>query len=153
MKRAAQSATPAATVSVENTRKILDTRILGYLSNEAFGLISQLRRAAVSIESCIAEGFARYHYKDRLNFYYDARGSVSEVESQSITSKDLGYMKSNEFKEKLVCVFAPSILVSSHLVSNLNGGLYPNGRQRENGDFCWEKSVQVFKIDFCNWCN
>ncbi len=66
---------------------------------EMFGLISQIRRAAISIESNIAEGFARFHYKDRVNFYFQARGSVSEVESQSITSKDLGYLKENEFKE------------------------------------------------------
>lgn len=66
---------------------------------EAFGLIAQIRRAVVSIESCIAEGFARFHYKDRLNFYYNARGSVSEVESQSITSRDLGYLKESQFGE------------------------------------------------------
>lgn len=67
--------------------------------DEMFGLISQIRRAVVSIESCIAEGFARYHYKDRLNFYYDARGSVSEVESQIITAKDLGYLTGTLFEE------------------------------------------------------
>ncbi len=67
--------------------------------DETFGLISQIRRAVISIESNIAEGFARFHYKDRLNFYFQARGSVSEVESQSITSKDLGYLKEVEFKE------------------------------------------------------
>ncbi len=38
--------------------------------DEMFGLVSQIRRAVVSIESCIAEGFARYHYKDRLNFLW-----------------------------------------------------------------------------------
>lgn len=66
---------------------------------EMFGLISQIRRAVISIESNIAEGFARFHYKDRLNFYFQARGSVSEVESQLITSKDLGYLKESKFKE------------------------------------------------------
>lgn len=70
--------------------------------SEVFGLISQLRRAAVSIESCVAEGFPRYHYKDRLNFYYDARGSLAEVQSQILTSRDLQYMKENDYKEILV---------------------------------------------------
>ncbi len=64
---------------------------------EMYGLTSQLKRAAVSIESCIAEGFCRYHYKDRLNFYYDARGSLGEVESQSITAKDLKFMSQTDF--------------------------------------------------------
>ena len=57
--------------------------------SEVYGLTSQIRRAAVSVESCVAEGFSRYHYKDRLRFYYDARGSISEVQSQLITAKDL----------------------------------------------------------------
>lgn len=60
--------------------------------HEFYGLTSQLRRATVSIESCIAEGFGRYHYKDRLNFYYDARGSVSEVETQLIIAQDLDFI-------------------------------------------------------------
>ena len=67
--------------------------------SELYGLTSQLRRAAVSIESCIAEGFCRYHYKDRLNFYYDARGSVGEVQSEIIDAKDLGFVKENDFQK------------------------------------------------------
>lgn len=63
---------------------------------EVYGLVSQLRRAAVSIESCIAEGFSRFHYKERLNFYYDARGSIGEVESQLITAKDVGFITKSE---------------------------------------------------------
>jgi len=49
--------------------------------DERFGLISQLRRASVSITSNIAEGFARYYFKDKVRFYYMARGSVSEVQN------------------------------------------------------------------------
>lgn len=67
--------------------------------SETFGLRSQLRRAVISIESCIAEGFSRYHYKDRLNFYYDSRASLAEVQSQSITSKDLKYLTKYQFEK------------------------------------------------------
>ncbi|OGG13424.1 hypothetical protein A3D77_05000 [Candidatus Gottesmanbacteria bacterium RIFCSPHIGHO2_02_FULL_39_11] len=67
--------------------------------SEQFGLISQLRRAAVSIESCIAEGFSRFHYKDRLNFYYDSLGSISESESQLIDSLDLNFIQKNTYEE------------------------------------------------------
>jgi len=67
--------------------------------SEQYGLTSQMRRAAVSIESCIAEGFSRYHYKDRARFYYDARGSLAEVRSQSITAKDLKFMTEKAFQE------------------------------------------------------
>lgn len=66
---------------------------------EVFGLVSQLRRASISVESCIAEGFARFHYKDRVQFYMQSRGSVAEVESQSITSRDLNYLSGKVFKE------------------------------------------------------
>lgn len=66
--------------------------------DETFGLTSQIRRAVISIESCIAEGFSRYTYKDRVHFYYESRGSLSEVESQSITAKDLNYINDNDLK-------------------------------------------------------
>ena len=66
---------------------------------EIYGLVSQLRRAAVSVESCIAEGFCRYHYKDRLNFYYDARGSVGEIQSQTIDAKDLNFVNEEMFRQ------------------------------------------------------
>lgn len=68
-------------------------------SSENFGLKSQLRRAVVSVESCIAEGFSRYHYKDRLTFYYDSRGSIAEIQTQVLISKDLNYLLESEFKE------------------------------------------------------
>ena len=64
---------------------------------EIFGLTSQIRRACVSVESCIAEGFNRFHYKERLNFYFDARGSLGEVETQGRIAKDVGYITETEF--------------------------------------------------------
>lgn len=48
--------------------------------DELFGIISQLRRAACSIAANIAEGFERYHFNDKIRFYYQARGSVAEVQ-------------------------------------------------------------------------
>ena len=82
--------------------------------SELYGLTSQMRRAAVSIESCIAEGFCRFHYKDRLNFYYDARGSVGELESQIIDAKDLKFLKKADFQ---------SVWEQTEKVSVILGGL------------------------------
>lgn len=66
---------------------------------EQFGLVSQLQRAAVSITSNIAEGFSRYYFKDKIRFYYMARGSVSETQNLLIIAKDLCYFKEKIFSE------------------------------------------------------
>ena len=64
---------------------------------ERFGIIDQLRRAVSSITANIAEGWGRYHFADRIKFYYQARGSCSEVQNFLILSKDLGYLDKSEF--------------------------------------------------------
>ncbi|MEK7067831.1 MAG: four helix bundle protein [Patescibacteria group bacterium] len=58
---------------------------------ELYGIISQLCRAACSITANIAEGFARYHFKDKIRFYYQARGSVAEVQNFLILAKVTSY--------------------------------------------------------------
>jgi len=65
---------------------------------EIFGLTSQMRRSAVSITSNIAEGFGRQSYKDRLKFYYQAHGSLTELKDQIFVAKDIGYLVSKDFK-------------------------------------------------------
>lgn len=67
--------------------------------SEIYNLTSQLRRAAVSVESCIAEGFHRYHYKDRFIFFYDARGSIGEIESQLMDAVDLKYITGQNYSD------------------------------------------------------
>ena len=61
-------------------------------SDERFGITSQIRRAAASITANIAEGFARYHFKDKIRFYYQARGSVAEVQNFLLLAKDLNFI-------------------------------------------------------------
>ncbi|HPA25526.1 MAG TPA: four helix bundle protein [bacterium] len=61
--------------------------------DELYGVVSQLRRAASSVTANIAEGFSRYHFKDKIRFYYQARGSVSEAQNFLLLAKDLGYIK------------------------------------------------------------
>jgi len=62
-----------------------------YPKSELFGLVSQMRRAAVSIPSNIAEGAARLHTKEFVQFLHVALGSASELETQLIISERLGY--------------------------------------------------------------
>ena len=65
---------------------------------EQFGVISQLRRAAVSVTSNIAEGCSRYYFKDKIRFYYISRGSLSEIQNLLFISKDLNYASNKEFQ-------------------------------------------------------
>ena len=66
---------------------------------ELFGLISQIRRAVVSITSNIAEGFSRQSYKDKMHFYYMAQGSNTEVQNQLLIARDVGYINQKDFKK------------------------------------------------------
>lgn len=64
---------------------------------EKYGITNQLRRATYSITANLAEGFSRYHYKDKIRFYYQARGSLSEVQSFLILVKDLKFINLEDF--------------------------------------------------------
>lgn len=66
---------------------------------EDYGLASQIRRSALSVSGNIADGFGRKHTKDKLNFYYDARGSVCETKNHLIQGQRVGYFKMAEFNE------------------------------------------------------
>jgi four helix bundle protein len=59
--------------------------------DERYGLISQIRRAAVSVPSNIAEGQARHTTKEFLQFLSHAQGLLAEVETQLLLSVDLGF--------------------------------------------------------------
>ena len=69
--------------------------------DEAFGLVVQMRRSAVSIPSNIAEGFARQYNKEYKQFLYVALGSCSELETQIIVGARQCYY-SKEIKDKLL---------------------------------------------------
>lgn len=60
---------------------------------EDYGLTSQLRRASLSISANIAEAFGRFHYKDKLNFYYNSRGSAHETKSHLLYAREVGYIE------------------------------------------------------------
>jgi four helix bundle protein len=64
--------------------------------DERFALIDQMRRSAISITSNIAEGFSRNSSKDKAHFYAMAKGSLTEIYSQLLISKDLKYIKEDE---------------------------------------------------------
>jgi four helix bundle protein len=75
---------------------------------ELFGLVSQMRRAAVSVPSNIAEGYARGTDKEKIHFLRISSGSMSELETQLTLCLKLGYISQEEYNatsEKLVSVW------------------------------------------------
>jgi len=68
----------------------------GFPKEETFGLVSQMRRAAVSIPANIAEGSARKGKKEYMQFLFNALGSASELEYYIFLSYDLGYLSKDE---------------------------------------------------------
>lgn len=64
---------------------------------ELFGLTNQMRRAAVSISSNIAEGFSRASRAEKNRFYNIAQGSLIELQNQLIVARDVAYIISADF--------------------------------------------------------
>lgn len=85
--------------------------------DERFGLIIQLRRAVVSVSSNIAEGFSRNTNKEKVQFYYMALGSLTEVQNQLIISKDLSYMSKSRFDELMKQVIVVNKLINGMIKS------------------------------------
>ncbi|MGZ8830024.1 MAG: four helix bundle protein [Thermoanaerobaculia bacterium] len=69
--------------------------------SEVFGLSAQMRRAATSIMCNIAEGQGRRSARDQVHFYYMARGSLLELETQLFVSVDLGYVDDKTIQQRL----------------------------------------------------
>ena len=65
---------------------------------EIFGLVSQMRRAAVSVTSNIAEGYGRQGYKEKVQFFYLAQGSLIELKNQLLIARDVSFITAVEFE-------------------------------------------------------
>lgn len=88
---------------------------------EKFSLTSQIRRSAVSITSNVAEGFSRNSYREKVQFYYMALGSVTELQNQILVAKDVDYVDEETFKE---------IANQSIIVHKIINGLIKKSKKR-----------------------
>ncbi len=68
---------------------------------EKYGLILQIRRAVISVSSNIAEGCARQCSKEKIQFFYIARGSLSEIDSQIEVSRKLSFISAEDTNKTL----------------------------------------------------
>lgn len=66
---------------------------------EQYGLTNQIRRAGISVTSNIAEGFSRQSNKEKIQFYYMALGSLTEIQNQLLISRDVNYILDKDFTE------------------------------------------------------
>jgi len=81
---------------------------------EKHSLADQMRRAAVSITSNIAEGFSRQTSKEKLQFYYHSKGSLTEIQNQILIARDIGYLNKTIFSS-----LAEQTVIVSKLLSGL----------------------------------
>ena len=70
---------------------------ISFPKNELYGVTSQLRRAAVSVSSNIAEGYARFGKKEKQQFYYMSLGSLTESQNLLLVCRDLKYIDKSDF--------------------------------------------------------
>jgi four helix bundle protein len=79
--------------------KVIYQATNSFPAKETYGIISQMRRSAVSVPSNIAEGFMRRHNKEFKQFLYIAIGSLAELETQVLLSEELGFLKKDNNKD------------------------------------------------------
>jgi four helix bundle protein len=84
---------------------------------ETYGLTSQLRRAAVSVPSNIAEGQARLSTGEFKQFLGNARGSLMEVETQILIARDLGYLENDQSESLLAAASEVGRILNGLLTS------------------------------------
>ena len=99
--------------------------------HQRFGLTQQLQRAAVSVQSNIAEGHARHSSKDFMRFLSMARGSLAEAQTQLLLAHELGFVSKQALEP---------IMEDSTEVYKLINGLYAAIAKRSNTD---AKGVQT----------
>ncbi len=89
--------------SIRLVKKIY-TATKGFPKDELYGLVSQMRRSAVSIPSNMAEGFARRHDREYRQFLFIALGSFAELSTQVTISRMLDYLNeiaTNEIQDEI----------------------------------------------------
>ena len=94
--------------------------------DERFGLTSQLRRAAVSIEANIAEGYREIGKADTLRFLNIAQGSLKECRDYRILAKDLNYISDEEYEQLRLSILMTSKFLNAYCDGIINNNAMKN---------------------------
>ncbi len=94
--------------------------------DERFGLTSQLRRAAVSIEANIAEGYREIGKADKLRFLNIAQGSLEECRDYRILAKDLNYISDEEYEQLRLSILMTSKFLNAYCDGIINNNAMKN---------------------------
>ena len=89
------------------------TMTCAFPSEERFGLTAQMRRAAVSVPSNIAEGQARQGRKEFVQFLSHAEGSLAELDTQLTLAVDLGYCRPTEAQASVTMIVELQKMIAS----------------------------------------
>lgn len=95
-------------------------------ADELFGLSSQFRRATVSVEANIAEGYKKLSKADKLRFLNVSEGSLAECRNYIILSRDLGYIDSQQYE-----LLYQRIIEASKLLTAYSKGILNNNGIKE----------------------
>lgn len=87
----------------------------GFPDDEKYALTSQLKRAAVSVPSNIAEGIGRQHKNERIQFLYISRGSLYEIETQLFLALDQSFIEKRDLKRCLDQITSCKKLVQGYI--------------------------------------
>ena len=100
---------------------LLVYRVTGHFPEvERFGLISQFRRAAVSIKANIAEGYKKLSKADKLRFFNISQGSLEECRDYIILSRDLDFLQKDEFEALCTSIEEASKLLNAYCKGVIN---------------------------------
>lgn len=97
--------------------KVVYNNLEGFPKDEVFGLTSQIKRAAVSIPSNIAEGWGRSSTLSYVHFLKIARGSLFELETQFIIAKELNFINESKFNEITQIITEESKMLNAFIKS------------------------------------
>jgi four helix bundle protein len=105
-------------------RRFICKLVKKYPKDEKYELVDDMKRAARSTTHNVAEGFGRFHYQENVQFCRISRGSLYELIDQLITSKDDGYITSEQYEKGRAMI--------SMALALLNGYINYLSRQRSN---------------------